>query len=105
MSYYLQIDEREPVSLASLTGWGDVRRWAEKMPHKDAISIQHLCEYGWQDNFVLLKLQLAALLKSDPPKDAQVKATLTNLLAELTAAKSAVVVSVTDGFGKSAEDT
>lgn len=100
MGYYLQIDTEDAQPLASLTGWGDVIAWTDTLPAKSASAIKHLCQFGWQEQVVLLKIEIEECLKSAPPKDPQTKATVENFLALLKAhTEPAVVVSVTDGLG------
>ena len=99
MGYYLQIDTDDAEPLASLTGWGDVIRWADTLPLVRSLSLRHLCKFGWQDDPVLLKIELEEFLKTDPPHDPQTKETVINLLSLLTAHKTKItVVSVTEGF-------
>lgn len=100
MGYYLQIDEADPVSLASLSGWGDVVKWAATLPVQKASAIQHLCQFGWEEQVTLLKIELEECLKSNPPKDSQTKATVQGFIDALVAHKDkAAVVSVSDGLG------
>ena len=100
MGYYLQVDDEEAEPLASVTGWGDVIRWADKLPTHRASAIKHLCQFGWEGQAVLLKIELEECLKDSPPKDEQTQATLKNFIALLSAHKEKIeVVSVTDGMG------
>jgi len=100
LGYYLQIDEDDPAPLASLTGWGDVIRWADGLPAQRASAIKHLCQFGWQEQVTLLKIELEECFRSDPPRDAQTRDTLKNFIALLAARKEgSIVASVTDGLG------
>ena len=107
MGYYLQIDTDDPAPLASNNGWGDVIKWAAKLPAARASAINHLCQFGWQDSVTLLKIELEECLKDSPPKDPQTQATVKNFIALLVSHKDkdgkdkAKVVSVTDGLGYS----
>jgi len=55
MGFYLQIDTDEPQPLASLTGWGDVIKWAGGLPPKEVPALHHLCEFGWEEDAAALK--------------------------------------------------
>lgn len=102
MGYYLQIDTADPAPLASLSGWGDVIKWAVNLPAARASAINHLCQFGWQDSATLLKIELEECLKESPPKDPATQDTIKNFIALLVAHKEKIeVVSVTDGLGAS----
>lgn len=81
MGFYLKLDtEEEADELASITGWGDVGKWADDLPPKTANSLVHLCHYGWSQTTDVLTKEVKAAMKSNPPKP-DVEDTLKNLLA------------------------
>lgn len=102
MGYYLQIDTDEAEPLASNSGWGDVIEWARKLPVGDSITIKHLCQFGWQNNVNLLKIQVPFCLTNHAPSSPQTKSTVENLSALLYAHTGKIeIVTVTDGLSES----
>src|SRR5262245_61597368 len=47
MGYVLQIDEEEPVALASVVGWGDFSDWVYDQDPGAYPLLSHLVAYGW----------------------------------------------------------
>lgn len=101
MGYYLQLDTDDMSPLASNCGWGDVIAWARKLPAGDSITIKHLCQFGWQNNAALLRIQVPFCLKNHAPTDAQTRSTVQNLCDLLSAHEGKIeIVTVTDGLGE-----
>ena len=106
MGLYLQLGDNreEPEDLASISGWGDVGRWAESLPPHTADCLLHLCTEGWEQNIPGLKREVTATMKSHPPAS-DVAITLENMLAVLDAAGDALpYVNVTNGMIEADED-
>lgn len=105
LGYYLQIDEDEPVMIASLIGWGDVIRWSHKLPPSDSGAIRHFCTFGWEDDFGKLKTELKSCFAKQPPRDTATQETLQNLNDAVVKHKGgAAAVSITDGLGEQGGD-
>ena len=101
MGYYLQIDDTDTEPVASLSGWGDAVKWVGTLP-PSASALHHLALYGWEDDVPATLKQLKSAMGSTPPKAEQTKKTIDNLLSLLTEkARSAKVISITDGLGAS----
>ena len=99
MGLYLQIGLQDPEPLASNSGWGDVIEWAERLDEAEFDNLAHLCEFGWAPAPPLLE-ELTRALQQEPPRNADLAATLDNLLSLFRQAQEgAEVVSVTDGLG------
>ena len=81
MGVHLKLDTREePEQLATITGWGDVGRWADSLPPKTADCLVHLCHYGWEQDLADLVKEVRSAMKAHAPKP-DVESTLENLLS------------------------
>lgn len=99
MGYYLQIDAKDEVSLASNQGWNDVTRWAETLPATYP-DLHHLCQHGWTGNVNALTEQITLAQHYHAPQQEDVASTLVNFINTLQSeGKNAEVVSVTNGIG------
>lgn len=98
MGYYLKIDNSESEPLASGSGMGDLRRWAESLD--DHEPLRHFAEYGWYEPVAELADDLRHALKESPPQESDVKSTADNLLSMLTGQQAAGVAYVMDGMGE-----
>jgi hypothetical protein len=109
MGVYIKLDTKtEPDDLASITGWGDVGRYANGLPPKTADTLVHLYHYGWEQDLADLQKEVKAAMKAHPPK-ADVESTLDNLLSLIKGGGDDLhCVIVTNGMtaddGKSEDD-
>lgn len=97
MGYYLQIDQLDQKELASISGWGDVCKWAATLPKDDSEELKHFCQYGWTQAIPEMKEEIEKCLKAHKPSH-DVVSTLENLINNLV--KDATLATVTDGLSK-----
>lgn len=99
MSYFATIDGVPAEDVATNSGWRDFCEWVRGFPAKE---LNHLADYGWSDNWSLLKRELSFALERGHPTADQ-SSIGTGLLDVLANHKSGDVLVVSDGIGEGNE--
>lgn len=105
MGYYLKYEGvDEPESLATTTGWGDVRRYLSGVHPDTAPCLNQLVNMGWEQDLADLEKEIPTVIKAKQPK-ADVESTLTGLLKLLKARPAdCACVLVTNGMSSDTDD-
>jgi hypothetical protein len=64
MAYSLVVGGEKWTQVASISGWGDFRKWARRQKTPE---LRHLIDYGWSQDIPELKKQIEESLENDPP--------------------------------------
>ncbi len=75
-----------------------LRLWAESLSVKAYYNFRHLMEYAWTGDVGAAAEEVTTALRVSPPEDKHVIETAKGLEKILTEAKSAVLVSITNGM-------
>ncbi len=102
MSYEARLDTGPAIQVASTKGWGDVRRWADKLEVADYPQIHHLLDHGWSQDLPGLNAQLFDAVEAHMPDDA-VLATVAGLVDFLDEHPDAGAIVITDGTSNEAD--
>ena len=99
MGYCLQIDDQEPVPVASNAGWSDVIAWSDGLDSERYGSLRHLMEYGWSEDVAAAANELQEAIDQDYPDSEDTLHTLAGMLDALRSNELAKVVTISDGLG------
>ena len=98
MGYYLNFDNTESVSLASVTGWGDIRRYAKRLPLSDFGIFVQFVEWGVTQELEKLESEAKLLLSTRPPGSKETSQTLSDFVSAMeNRPEKCIIVYVTDG--------
>lgn len=99
MGFYLKIEDVDEAPLASVKGWGDVRRWVKGLSVEDFEPFIAFVEWGKSFDPEAVEGNIRELLADDPPENAETVKTLQGLLLMLeNRPESATFILVTDGM-------
>lgn len=99
MGFYLDIDDVLSVPLASVTGWGDVRRYTKRLPLTRFFNFVQFVEWGESEKLELLTEELKTLLSGRAPASEETTKTLSNLLSVLESRpEDSIIAFVNDGM-------
>ncbi len=99
MTLSLYMDDEYQTEVGTTTGWGEFRRWAEKLDVDKYEALIHLVLYGWSQEAEDIKSQLETALDQDTPADKNVLASAKNLLESLDSVEEDSVIIISDGVG------
>jgi len=101
MSVYANLDDGQQSQVATTLGWGEVGRMIDDLDADDYPTLIHLREFGWTEDVVSLRPELAAAASESDPN---VKDVLANVLKFVDKADDDVVLIISDGMGPDSED-